>query len=173
VALDCALSQPDRVAGLILLAPGVRGAPAPELDRDTQRFSDLIDQAIAAGDLDEINWLETWLWLGGPGSAEGRVGGEARRLTLEMNAIVLRHDVPHDLERSPAADAWQRLGEVVAPTIVACGELDLPLQLAQSRGIADRVPRAVHQVLPGMAHLANVEQPRAIANLVLESTARA
>jgi pimeloyl-ACP methyl ester carboxylesterase len=89
LALDLALRAPDRVAGLILLAPAVSGAPEPSLDPDTQRLSDLIDQALAAGDLDELNRLETWLWLDGPSSREGRVGDPARALALAMNAIVI------------------------------------------------------------------------------------
>jgi len=52
LALGCALAEPNLVAGLILLSPGVSGAPEPELDQDTQRFSELIDRALAAGDLD-------------------------------------------------------------------------------------------------------------------------
>lgn len=75
LALDLALRAPDRVAGLILLSPAVSGAPEPALDPDTQRLSDLIDAALAAGDSDEVNRLETWLWLDGPSSPEGRVGG--------------------------------------------------------------------------------------------------
>jgi pimeloyl-ACP methyl ester carboxylesterase len=90
LALDAALLAPDRVAGLVLICPAVSGAPDPaELDPDTQRFDELLDAAIAAGDHAEINRLETWLWLDGPSQPEGRVGGEARALALDMNAIIL------------------------------------------------------------------------------------
>src|ERR1700722_16895806 len=67
----------DPSAGLVLIGTAVSGAPEPgQLDPDTQRFDTLLDAAIAAGDQDEVNRLETWLWLDGAGPAEGRGGGE-------------------------------------------------------------------------------------------------
>src|SRR5499425_2004187 len=74
LALDAALVAPDRVAQLVLLVAAVRGAPEPELDPDTQRFDALLDAAVAAGNLDEVNRLETWLWLDGPSSPRRRPG---------------------------------------------------------------------------------------------------
>jgi pimeloyl-ACP methyl ester carboxylesterase len=79
LALDLARRAPDRVAGLILLAPDVSGAPEQTLDPDTQRLSDLIDQALAARNLDELNRFETWLWLDGPSSKQGPNAGEGSR----------------------------------------------------------------------------------------------
>lgn len=46
------------------------------------------------GYLEEVNRLETWLWLDGPSEPEDRVGGEARALALDMNAIILRNRGP-------------------------------------------------------------------------------
>lgn len=124
LALDTALLAPDRVAGLVLLGTAVSGAPEPELDPDTQRFDALLDAAIAAGNLDEVNRLETWLWLDGPSSPEGRVGGQARTLALEMNAIVLRNDA-REGEGGSGVDAWHRLDQIRVPVTAACGELDV------------------------------------------------
>jgi pimeloyl-ACP methyl ester carboxylesterase len=123
LALDTALVAPERVAGLVLLGSAVSGAPAPELDAETERLGELIDQAIASGDLDEANRLETWVWLDGPAGPEGRVTGAARSLALDMNAIILRNGVPEDAGDS-GVDAWNRLDEVRVPVTVACGDLD-------------------------------------------------
>src|SRR5215467_3011328 len=125
MALDTALLAPDRVAGLVLIGTAVGGAPEPELDPDTQRFDEQLDAAIAAGDLAEVNRLETWLWLDGPSSAEGRVGGAARALALDMNAIVLGNGA-REGEGGSDVDAWSRLDEVKVPVTVACGGLDVP-----------------------------------------------
>jgi pimeloyl-ACP methyl ester carboxylesterase len=169
LALDTALLAPGRVAGLVLLGTAVSGAPEPgELDPDTQRFDALLDAAIAAGNLDEINRLETWLWLDGPAEPEGRVGGEARALALDMNAIILRNG---DAEDSGAADvdAWHRLDEVGVPVTVACGEFDVPFILARSRELAGRLPRGRYQELPGMAHEPFLEDPEQVADLLLDA----
>ena len=165
LALDTALLAPDRVAGLVLLGTAVSGAPEPGLDPDTRRFDALPDAAIAAGNLEEVNRLETWLWLDGPSAPEGRVAGQARSLALDMNAIILRNGARED-EGGSGVDAWHRLDEVRVPVTVACGELDVPFLIARSRELASRLPRGRYRELPGMAHQPYLEQPDQAADLV-------
>jgi pimeloyl-ACP methyl ester carboxylesterase len=167
IALDAAIAAPERIAGLLLLAPAIGGAPEPTLDDDTARFDRLIDEAASAGDLDEANRLETWLWLDGPAQPEGRVGGETRALALEMNAIVLRNGVPEETGESHI-DAWSRLSEVGAPVTVACGNLDVPFLLERSEELARRLPNSSYRVLDGVAHLSELEQPATVLSLLEE-----
>ena len=171
LALDTALLAPDRVAGLVLFGTAVSGAPEPdEFDPDTQRFDALLDAAIAAGDLDEVNRLETWLWLDGPAQPEGRVGGDARALALDMNAIILRNGDRED-EGGSGVDAWSRLDKVQVPVTVACGELDGPFLVDRSQELAARLPRARYRELPGMAHQPYLEDPRQVADVLLGALA--
>jgi pimeloyl-ACP methyl ester carboxylesterase len=172
LALDLALSHPERVAGLVLLAPAVSGEPEPEpedLDNATRRLSDAIDEAYEAGHLDELNRLEVELWLDGPAGPQGRVGGPARALALDMNAIALRSDVPEDAGGS-GLDAWSRLEEIRGPATLAWGELDVPIVIDRCRELAERLP-AVRgtRVLSGTAHLPYLEQPHAVAELIREA----
>jgi pimeloyl-ACP methyl ester carboxylesterase len=165
VALDAAITAPERVAGLVLFAPAVSGAPEPDLDADTARFEPLIDGAIEAGDIAELNRLEAWLWLDGPAQPEGRVSGPARDLLLDMNLKVLRNAVP---EAAGASDvrAWNQLDRVRARTTVACGDLDVPFVVERSRKLAELLPDAQHHVLPGTAHLPQLERPASVAQLI-------
>jgi pimeloyl-ACP methyl ester carboxylesterase len=167
LALDAALLAPDRVAGLVLIGSAVSGAPEPaELDPDSQRFDELLDAAYATGDQAAINRLETWLWLDGPSQPEGRVGGEARALALDMNAIILRNGNRED-DGGSGVDAWQRLDEVGVPVTVACGEFDVPFIAARSRDLAARLPNGRYQALPAMAHQPYLEDPGQVASLLL------
>ena len=170
LALDTALLAPDRVAGLVLLGTAVSGAPEPELDPATQQFDALLDRAIAAGNLEEINRLETWLWLDGPSAPEGRVGGEARALALDMNATILRNAGRED-EGASDVDAWHRLDEVQVPVTVACGELDVPFLITRGRELAGSLPHARYHQLPAMAHQPYLENPGQVADLVLGALA--
>jgi len=170
LALDTALLAPDRVAGLVLLGTAVSGAPEPEIDPVTQRFEPLLEAAIAAGDLAEQNRLETWLWLDGPAQPEGRVGGAARALALDMNEIILRNGDRED-EGGSGVAAWSRLDEVQVPVTVACGELDVPFLVARSQELAARLPRARYRELPGMAHQPYLEDPGQVADLLLGALA--
>jgi pimeloyl-ACP methyl ester carboxylesterase len=169
VALDAALVAPSRVAGLVLFAPAVSGAPEPEFDDATRRLGELYDKAEAAGDKAELNRLETWIWLDGPGEPEGRVSGPARELALDMNGIVLRNDVPEDAGAS-GVDAWSRLSEVTVLVTVACGDLDASFLVSSSRELAERLPQGRHRVLPGVAHMPFLEQPGLVAAIIEDAT---
>jgi pimeloyl-ACP methyl ester carboxylesterase len=170
LALDTALLAPERVAGLILIAPAVTGAPEPELDPATQALSDRLDAAYASGDAAEINRLETWIWLDGPAQPEGRVSGPARDLALDMNAVIMGHGDDEDRGGSDTG-AWDRLTEIRVPVTVACGDLDVPFLVSRSRELADRLPRGQHEVLPGFAHQPYLEQPALVAELITEAMA--
>ncbi len=173
LALDTALLAPDRIAGLVLIGTAVSGAPEPgQLDRDTQRFDTLLDAAIAAGDQDEVNRLETWLWLDGPAQAEGRVGGEARVLALGMNAIILGNAGRED-EGDSGVDAWHHLDEIQVPVTVACGGFDVPFIISRSRELAGLLPSGRYRELPGMAHQPYLEDPGQVADLLLDALAAA
>lgn len=170
LALDTALLAPDRVAGLVLMGTAISGAPEPELDPVTARFEPWLEAAIAAGDQAEINRLETWLWLDGAAQPEGRVGGEARALALDMNAIILRGEGRED-EGDSDVNAWHHLAEVKVPVTVACGGFDVPFILSRCRELADLLSRGRFRELPGMAHQPYLEDPGQVADLLLDALA--
>src|SRR4051794_5889410 len=108
LALDAALALPERIAGLVLLAPAVSGSPeAEDLDQPTLDLVARLDDA----DGEEALRLETWLWLDGPAEPEGRVGGGARELALEMHRAIMAHGAPGDAGAS-GIEAAGRLDEL-------------------------------------------------------------
>jgi len=168
LALDAATARPSAVAGLVLIAPAVSGGPwidSDDVDPDTRRIEAAIEAAEASGDREAVNRLEIRLWLDGPGAPEGRVGGAARQLALDMNAGALASDLPEGAGES-GVSAWGGLGEITAPITVAWGDLDLPAIVEHCRALLERVPRAARHVFAGMAHLPSLESPEAVADLV-------
>ena len=156
VAIDLALAQPDRVDGLVLIGIGVRGAPPAKLPVGaTAELMADIESAEAAGDLEQINRLEAWLWLDGPSAPEGRVPGSSRELFLDMNGRALRADDPGD--QAELEPAWPRVAEIAAPTLVMVGNLDLERLQGISKTLASTIPGARLVHLDGVAHLPQLE----------------
>jgi pimeloyl-ACP methyl ester carboxylesterase len=150
----------------VLVAPAVSGAPKvndDELDAATAAIVARLEQA--GNDREEQLRLETWLWLDGPASIEGRVSGAPRELALEMNRQVKATGTS---EKGGASDvrAWSRLEEIDAPaTVVSCA-LDVPAFDVRNREIAARIPGARYRNLPDVAHLPSLERPDLFAALI-------
>jgi pimeloyl-ACP methyl ester carboxylesterase len=168
LALDAALSMPERVAGLVLLSPAVSGAPPPAtelVDPELLQIDEQIVQAEERADLDDVNRLEIHLWLDGPREREGRVVGAPRELALDMNRIALANGISENSNQM--IDAWSRLTEVGVPTTVACGAFDANHILSRSEELCRRIPSANYLVLDEMAHLPYLEDPIVVAELVI------
>jgi pimeloyl-ACP methyl ester carboxylesterase len=155
-AIDLTLAHPDRVAGLTLIGTAVRGAPYPELtEGPTAELNARIEPAYDAGDFDEVNRLDAWMWLDGPSSEEGRVSGPARELFLDMNGRALRAAEPG--EQADLSPAWPRLGEIAVPTLVMIGRLDAEEILAIDAQLPELIPGARLRWLEGVAHVPHLE----------------
>jgi pimeloyl-ACP methyl ester carboxylesterase len=149
------------------VAPSVTGVPAPVLDAPSQALADAIDAAKQAGDVEPLNRLQAQLWLDGPAQREGRVGGEARALFLDMNRIALQSPPVGDLVDAPPA--WPRLEALPLPVRLVWGSLDLPHLVARCREMARRLPGARCWPLPGVAHLPSLEAPQAFNRVLREA----
>jgi pimeloyl-ACP methyl ester carboxylesterase len=157
VAIETALAHPRRVRALVLVSPAVSGRPWEDdaLHPDELMLEERAEAAAEAGDLELANRLEAHLWLDGPLQVEGRVGGSARELFLDMNGRALAAaDV--GLPRWDES-AWARLGEVDVPTLVVVGDLDEAPHVTV--GVAEAIPGAELVRLPGSAHLPMLDDP--------------
>lgn len=157
IALDLALTAPDRVASLLLVAPAVSGAPTPVLHGPAARLMDAIEAAEARRDVEAVNELEARLWLDGPEAAAGRVGGDARKLFLDMNGKALRSAAPGRVIEPPSA--WTRLDRVRCPVWVLWGDLDLHHVQQRCEALVGRIEAARGVQFSCTAHLPMLEAP--------------
>jgi len=166
-AVDLALAHPNRVSGLVLIGTAIRGAPYPDADEGpTAELYPMIELAETAGDIDEVNRLEAWMWLDGPAVDEGRVVGPARDLFLDMNGKALRAVSTGKSAEIPPA--WPRLGEVTAPTLMLIGRLDVEDIRAVNELAAETLPNAHLVWLDGVAHLPHLEGDPATLDVIAD-----
>ncbi len=166
VTLDFALSYPEAVAALVLVGSAIGGFD-PDVE-PPEEWDELV-AADEAGDLERISELEVRMWVDGPGQGTNRVKPEIRDLVREMNLIALRNEDSGVSEQlglePPAAD---RLHEIQAPTLVIIGDLDQPRAIQGSDLLSRSIPESRKVVMPGTAHLPNMERPEEFNRIVLE-----
>lgn len=160
ISVDFALTHPQRVSKLVLVAPAISGAPQLKPDDLPPDIAALLEQAEQAEDqkhFDLVNRIEAHMWLDGPRSVDGRVQGAVRDLFLHMNIVALKSPSPG--KDDAAIDAFKRLEEIVAPTLIIWGDLDFPHLRRLCMLLGKRISGAKTEMMPGTAHLPNLEQP--------------
>jgi pimeloyl-ACP methyl ester carboxylesterase len=167
--LDAALERPDIVSALVLVsaAPGgfeMQGEMPPHLIE--------MMGALEQGNLELASELQIRIWVDGPFREPGEVDPLVRQRAAEMNRNTLEKGIwglavaspPDQIE--PAA--VQRLGQVQAPALIVAGELDNPEILRAAGLMAGVIPDAQKEILPGCAHLPNMEKPVEFNRAVLD-----
>jgi pimeloyl-ACP methyl ester carboxylesterase len=168
IAIDTALLHAERVRALVLIGTAVSGAP--EAASYPTDVSEILRKMEAAGDLGLLNRLEAHLWLDGPSSTEGRVGGVARELFLDMNLRALNAPSVGDVIDN--VDAWNNLSKIQVPVLLMVGQLDLPHLQERSARMAEIIPHAEIVSMKDVAHLPALEAPQQCAEIIAKFLAR-
>jgi len=158
-ALSLALAEPDRVAELLLLAPGVSGYPWPVDDP----FLAGISAAAEARDVEGAVGLGLRVWA--------RAGaGETVETQIRSAVAGMERQAPFLDEDPPVYD---RLGEVDAPTTLLYGDLEYPMVAECCRAIAERIPSCQVMTLPGTDHMVPLRAAGAVAELAVMAVSAA
>lgn len=165
LAVDFALRHPGRVIGLVLIGTSVTGAPWSATQAEEQ-LEMAEEDAWERGDRDMLNRVQAHEWLDGPRTQSGRVGGAVRELFLDMNARAFNKPELTLEERRP--DAWRRVSEVGAPTLLLVGDEDFTAIIDRHEHLSEEMPNAFAAVLEGVAHIPSIERPELINSMLLE-----
>lgn len=165
LTIDFALAYHQIVSALVLVGTGPNGY---------DRWGDEIKEgwaeenaALEAGDMGRAIEINLRMWVDGPSRTPDEVNPGVRARVHEM----LAHNLPREGEGEaqdldpPAAG---RLDEIDAPTLVMVGDKDSPDIIAGSRLLAEGIGGARFEVMSGVAHVPNMEQPEEFNRIVLE-----
>jgi pimeloyl-ACP methyl ester carboxylesterase len=161
LALRFALDQPKAVKSLTLIDPALEGFRWSE---SWTRHMAPILAAAGAGDVHAAQrlWLAHELFT--PARRDPQVAAA-------LGAMVERYSVWHWRNTDPvsrsASPASQCLATVTCPTLVILGELDLPDFKEIARRLAAGIPGAALHTIADAGHMANMEAPRAVNDLLL------
>jgi 3-oxoadipate enol-lactonase len=163
IAVDFVLAYPQAVRSLI--AVDVSGLNGYEWPDQLDRWFTAIRSAAGNGDMQQAK--ELWLATGWFKPAQSRPAVVAR-----LNQMVSDYsgwdftNKDSSLWSDPPANL--RLQEIQAPTLVLTGEYDLPFyNLRIAERLQQGIPNAQMGILPGVGHMANMEDPETFNQVVL------
>jgi len=160
IAIDFALTHPERVTRLVLASPGLGGyRPVGSFD-----WIAPVSEALRAGDVGEAarRWSETPLM-----SIPSRPAGDSlMRRMVEGNAALW--SLSSNPERPLDPPAIGRLERIGVPVLVIVGSRDLVDTRAVADTLAARIPGARKVEIPGTGHLVSLEAPETFNGLLRE-----
>jgi pimeloyl-ACP methyl ester carboxylesterase len=154
VAVDFALTHPERVHCLVTLSP-----PWPGYDWSAEMiaYDEAETAALAAGDLDAAVRVNLDMWLRGPVRGWEEVGPALTgQLRGPLRTSLVNQDTVGKHSRGPATGD---IATIAVPTLVGVGRLDLTDFQDISRRYATEIPGAILVEFPTAAHLIALDAP--------------
>jgi pimeloyl-ACP methyl ester carboxylesterase len=155
-ALDLALSDPERVAALVLISPGVPDYPWPLDDPYVGEFVKL----LTAGDREGLVRLGLATWA---------PAGHDATVNVEISAAVTAFLTVGELEQ-PDPPAYDRLSEIRAPAVMVRGDREYPMVADCADAIASRIPACRRIVIRGADHMLPLRAPDQLAGIIASQT---
>jgi len=156
--MNFALEYPDRADALMMVGSAPVGfsyddwSPSP-LDEE-------MEAAYKRGDLERVNELSMQVFVDGKGRTPDQVNPALRKKVYDMNRVALRNEKLLGKDVPLPTSAAQRISELRLPVLIVIGELDEEYIARAADFMAANIPGARKVVMPGTAHLPNMEFPK-------------
>jgi pimeloyl-ACP methyl ester carboxylesterase len=159
-AINFALSYPDATDALVLVGSILGGFQWVEM-------GSTLDAIWSAGKESGVEEARE-LWLGSawfsPALEHPGVASRLNRIVSEYSGWDWENDDPSVSLEPPAIE---RLDSIRAPTLAVVGERDTSDNHAIADTLHEGVPDARKVVMPGVGHMANMEDPESFNEIVL------
>ena len=165
IVLDTALQHPEMVSALILVGSGISGR---EHTAQYNQMIDEIDQLVVDKGLDAAIDREIEVWLYGRDRTAADVDPQLRAAVRDMD-FYNSSRYPSDAEpQRIQPSAVGRLKEIRVPVLVVVGDCDVDDVRDAAEELKRGIPGARLVVMPGVAHVPNMERPEEFNRLVLD-----
>ena len=156
VGLELALRYPDRVQSLAVICSGAKVGTA-------DAWNERATQIRASGTPSQVRGSSERWFAAGFLERDPSAGSKALETLMEVD------DESYALacEALAAFDVRDALGDIRTPTLCVAGEHDAPTPVAVLAELADGIPGARLETIPGVAHLPAYEAPDVVAGLLL------
>jgi len=166
IAVDFALTYPDLVENLVLVATGL-GAMVTK-DPFVLEQNKKLEEAGARGDLPAAIECVLRMWVDGPRRAPEDVDQNVRRRCREMYTDTITRHSGSGFVLMDELRAVERVRELTPRTLTLVGDLDSSDILAIADQIESEARDARKLVVPGVAHMINLEKPADFSRILLD-----
>ncbi len=165
VAVEVALTRPELVGSLVLVAPG--GSLIAEMMPSLQVFVDAERAALESGDVEAGVEANMACWVDGRRDVDAvdpRVREAVAMMQRRAFEVSMQWDDVEEVEVDPPA--LERLGEIGVPTLVLVGEYDLDAIHDAAARVVTGIGGARRVDWPDVAHLPSMERPERFLDLL-------
>ncbi|MEX0630486.1 MAG: alpha/beta hydrolase [Chloroflexota bacterium] len=171
IVTDFAVTHPDRVRSLTVVAGGLGGYKADVSDEAAatgEAMEKASEASYEAKDWRRLADLEADYWVDGPGQPAGRADPAVRASVYEWVYTTYAAEKDEGIPQRLDPPAATRLDQITFPLLVVIGALDEAHTNASMRHLASQVPGSQLEVLEGSGHMLTLEQPKRFTQLVLD-----
>jgi 3-oxoadipate enol-lactonase len=171
IAIDFAITNPERVRALVLAGPGMSGWNFDDSE-EIATYTEEMMAAAQTGDFGALIEVFAQWWCDGPQREPEQVDSVVRRRVLDMLGGSRQRWELSPLVQVMDPPAVERLDEIRVPTLAVAGGIDVPIIHEIVERIVEQVPGAERVVIPGVAHMVNMERPETFGEVVGEFLSR-
>lgn len=168
VALELAIARPDLVSCLVLIGAATPDALATASEMTV--YTAALMDAIAHRDLEAAVAVNVRTWVVGPFRKPEHVDPDVRAkiALMQHDAFINTRKLATSFREELLVPALaDRLSEIVVPSLIVVGQLDLDVMRNQAHLLADRIQGARLATLPNTAHTPSIERPETFDDLVV------
>lgn len=160
MATDFAVQHPQKVSKLVLVGSGLSGWDENrKVDTTTTQYITALMGALNNKDTAGAATVFVQNWFAGPARSRANFSD---KLWQEGYAITHQNMLKHKASGWPRfaqPAAIHQLSALTMPVLIITGEIDMPEVLLMNRWLKEHIPNARQVLLPGVAHMVNLEQP--------------
>jgi 3-oxoadipate enol-lactonase len=163
-ALEVVSRAPERVRSLTLVSCGVGAPPSDDLLAGWAE----VERLLNSGDIDGANELEMQMWIDGPGRSSSEVDPKVRAWAAEMNRELLVRKDQFESAVQVELPIETLLPAIACPSLVICGDQDIPSVQQASTYLAAKIPGAQLTIMENCAHLPQLEKPEEFSRILVD-----
>lgn len=170
IAIGFAIAYPDKVSAIILASPGASGY---EFKSEVfKKNNEQLQKAFSEGNIDMgIEYFQQ-AWTDGPYREPNEIDQSVRAKVRNMAMNTVKGWENESVVKELEPPAIGRLDEIHAPTLAIAGDLDMPGILEIVNMAIENVSGAEKVIIPGVAHMVNMEKPKEFNKVVLDFLAK-